>query len=139
MLPVVLTLHVLASTAAPSWRQLAPGLELGRIPPRRHSRDAGEFELVRAEPRLVRAELATVAQSGGERHSAGAWVDQIARPGDVVVVTNAGMFVTDHRGHTGYLEAPSRPQRLPGGPRRGPHAELERVPVGVRLRTQARR
>lgn len=106
MLPVVLTLHVLASTAAPSWQRLAPGLELGHIHPRPHTRDAGELEVVRADPRLVRAELATVAQTGGDKRTASAWADQVARPGDVVVVTNAGMFATDHRSHTGYLEAP---------------------------------
>ncbi len=110
-MPLPLTTLVLTATAAAAappiaWQPLAPGLDHALVAPRPDTRDAGPLEVVRADPRRIRADVVTIAEQGGDPRTAAQWAD--ARGGAVQVVTNAGMFATDHSTHTGYLAAHGR-------------------------------
>lgn len=110
MAPPLLALALSATVALPAiaWQPLAPGLDRSILDPRPDTRDDGPLEVVRVDPRRVEIDVATVAERGGEPRTAAQWAAELARPGEALVLTNAGMFDTDHRTHTGYLAAHGR-------------------------------
>ena len=112
VLPVLLTCALLSAPPGPSpaqaapWRELAPGVAYARWPARPGTTDEGELEVVRLDPARVRADVGAVAADGGEPRTAALWAEAVKAR--VVVVTNAGMFDTDRRTHTGYLAVDGR-------------------------------
>jgi hypothetical protein len=95
-------------------QELAPGLERGHFPTGRPAGGIGDSTLVvlRVDPEQWRPRVRTMQQfeeavtpalieNANERRapSGPSW----AQVFDVPIVTNAGMFATDHRTHVGYL------------------------------------
>jgi hypothetical protein len=92
----------LGAAPAPSWRELAPGLELGEVAASKPSA-VGDSRIlvVRADPERWEIDVVGRSRSGeAQGMTAKGWAESKG----LVVATNAGMFATDYVTHLGYLE-----------------------------------
>ena len=90
---------------AGGWKRLAPGMELRRITARNPSA-AGDSQItvLRMDPGKWELAFAGISQSGeASGHTARDWCEKSG----FVAAINAGMFDTDYKTHTGYLQAGS--------------------------------
>lgn len=102
LLAILLPEVVLGAAPAPSWRELAPGLELGELVAAKPS-DVGDSRIVvvRADPARWEVDVVGRCRSGEtDGKTAKGW----AEAKGLAVATNAGMFATDYVTHLGYLE-----------------------------------
>ena len=101
-LAVVLVIAAAANTERDrAWRELAPGLDLGRFSSRDVSPDGdGDVVVLRVDP--VRWDLAyhTAADHGGQNRNVRAWAEALG----LSAAINAGMFQEDRRSHVGFLQ-----------------------------------
>jgi hypothetical protein len=104
----VLVLAGAAAAPAPSpavtWRELAPGVEYGRVllEPAEGAAN-GTLEIVRADPAKVRLR-ALFGRGAANNATAAQW----AAAQKLAVVTNAGMYATDYTTHVGYARVGGR-------------------------------
>lgn len=96
---------VIATTAAAvrerPWRELSPGLDLGRFSSANlEPAAAGDVVVLRVDP--ARWELAyhIAADHGGENRTARGWTEAL----DLAAAINAGMYQEDRRSHVGFLQ-----------------------------------
>jgi hypothetical protein len=84
------------------WRQLEPGLELGRFATRDTLPDPeGDLVILRVDPQRWELRLLTATVGAGAKHrSARMWCEEFG----LVAAINAGMFQRDRRTHVGYLQ-----------------------------------
>jgi hypothetical protein len=92
-----------ASPATPAWRELAPGLELGRfLSPRLSDVGDSSVVVVRIDPRRYEIQLLSASVSGlAVNPTAPDWA---ARHGALAII-NASMFRTDGRTSVGYMRS----------------------------------
>ena len=83
------------------WRQLEPGLDLGRFATRDTLPDPeGDLVVLRVDPQRWELRLLTaVVGDRAKQRSARAWCEEFG----LVAAINAGMFQRDRRTHMGYL------------------------------------
>jgi hypothetical protein len=95
---------VIAAVATPrdrAWRELAPGLDLGRFSSRALSpEDDGDVVVLRVDPTLWDLAYHTAPDHGGQNRSVRAWVEEL----DLVAAVNAGMYQEDRLSHVGFLQ-----------------------------------
>ena len=91
-----------AAYGEPSWRELAPGLDLAELVPSKATDGGGSrIVVVRADPGRWELDVVGRSRSGEkEGRTAKGW----AEANGLAVATNAGMFATDYVTHLGYLE-----------------------------------
>ena len=82
-----------------AWKSIASGVEIRYFPiPKEYGR--GTVVVARLEPRMLRFNVYSIKQLGSEKLTVVEW----ARRYQLVAVINAGMYLTDHRTHVGYLK-----------------------------------
>ena len=104
---VVLAPELALADSAASWRQLAPGLELGTFACFDSSStvaSSGDSNIVvlRIDPRRWSFRLLCISETGDP---SGLTAKQWCEKTGAVAVINAGMFDVDYRTHVGYLRA----------------------------------
>jgi hypothetical protein len=87
------------------WRELAPGLDLGRFASRTLTPAGdGDVVVVRVDPHHWDLAYHTAADHGGENRSARAWTEKLG----LAAAINAGMYQEDRRSHVGFLQIDGR-------------------------------
>ncbi len=98
-------LLTLAASATGPWRELAPGLELGRLATSRPSHlGDSTITVLRIDPQLWRLEFHGLDEDEVGGRTARQW----SRARGLAAVINAGMFDLDRRTHIGYLRSQQR-------------------------------
>lgn len=99
-LAALFALLVLAPPAGAEWRELRPGLDLGRFTFPRQSEDGDSIlTVLRVDPRRHRLALATARENDGIRLTARGWAE---REGFAAAI-NAGLYARDQETHVGYM------------------------------------
>jgi hypothetical protein len=83
------------------WRELAPGLDLGRFASRTLSPDGdGDVVVLRVDPARWDLVYHTAADHGGQNRNVRAWADGLG----LAAAINAGMYQEDRHSHVGFLQ-----------------------------------
>jgi hypothetical protein len=97
---VVLGLLAASPVARDGWRELAPGLELGRFAAPGADPERDGITVLRIDPDRWELDLHCASETDAVRgRSARRWCEELG----LVAAVNAGMFETDRRRHVGYL------------------------------------
>ncbi len=106
VLSAVLAIAAAATTPRDrAWRELAPGLDLGRFSSRNQAPDGdGDVVVLRVDPARWDLGYHTAADHGGQNRNVRAWADEL----DLAAAINAGMYQEDRRSHVGFLQIGGR-------------------------------
>ncbi len=84
-----------------TWRELAPGLDLGRFAVATRRADAGgDLVVLRVDPRRYELRYLAARDHGGKPRSVSQWCEDL----DLVAAINAGMYQADGSTHVGFLK-----------------------------------